>query len=274
MAVNNDRMPAVAGQFYPGSQANLRNELTRLFEDTLYKKDAIACVMPHAGYAYSGKVAASVAGKVEIKKNIIFLGPNHRGNGAAFSLMCSGKWRTPLGAVEINRKLAEAFIRNNPLFTEDAGAHRFEHSIEVEIPFFQYLNPGIKIVPITIKNNKLEELESAGITVGRAVMEQNLQKDTLIVASSDMTHYETRDSARKKDMLAIEDILKLDETKLFNDLSRYKISMCGFAAVAMAISAAKTLGAVNAELIKYQTSGDVTNDNLSVVGYAGIIISC
>lgn len=266
-------MPAVAGQFYPGSQTQLRGELGSLVQNCSFKKDALACIMPHAGYTYSGKVAGAVVSKIRIKSNAIILGPNHTGYGKPFSVISSGKWHTPLGDVAVNGALASLLLENDPLLEEDYDAHRFEHSIEVEVPFLQYLKPDISIVPIVVLSAEINTLEAIGINIARALKAGHAEKDTLIVASSDMTHYESAESAKKKDMVALDDIAGMDERKLFNDAKKLDMTMCGIAPVIVAMVAAKALGAKYAELIKYQTSGDVTGDNSSVVGYAGVIIN-
>jgi len=273
MVEEKTRIPVVAGQFYPASEVKLKSELNLLIKKNPFKKDALFCLMPHAGYMYSGRVAGEVISKVKIKKDIVILGPNHTGYGEPFSVMASGKWHTPLGDVLINSRLAESLIKNEPLLSEDYEAHRFEHSIEVEIPFLQYLRPDIRIVPIVLADGDIDTLESIGLSLARTLKANFLEKDTLIIASSDMTHYESAESAKKKDMIALDDIVKMDERKLFRDIKGLEISMCGWAPVVAGTVAAKTLGAKQAEVVIYQTSGDITGDYNSVVGYAGVIMS-
>lgn len=270
------RPPAVAGQFYPATEQALRKQIES-FSDTkeisAVKKVALGCMLPHAGYMYSGMVAYSVVAQLEIKNNLILLGPNHTGMGPAFSIMDEGSWDTPFGGVAINTKLAKKLKDKAPMLKSDYTAHQFEHSIEVELPLLQYFKKGITFVPMVIAGSDFKNYQRLGLQIAAAIQELQLEKDTLIIASSDMTHYEDLKTARVKDTKAIQAILQLDETKLWEKIQDLDITMCGYAPAIVMISAAKALGAKKGELVKYQTSGDVTGDNSSVVGYAGIIIS-
>lgn len=266
----------MAGQFYPLKARELRAQI-ELFSDKIkppaQKKDAIACMLPHAGYIYSGLVAYNVVSGIKIKKNLIVLGPNHTGMGEAFSIMDEGSWRLPFGSVNINTVLARKLLDKVNFLTADTYAHQFEHSIEVELPLFQYLKEDWTFVPIVIASNDFKSCRKLGSGIALAIQELGMEKDTLIVASSDMTHYEDERTAKEKDRKAIAAIEELDEEKLWARVDELDISMCGSAAAIAMLSAAKALGAKNGELVKYQTSGDTTGDMSSVVGYAGIIIS-
>ncbi|MFC1709406.1 AmmeMemoRadiSam system protein B [Candidatus Omnitrophota bacterium] len=267
------RKPAVAGQFYPQDKNTIIKQLSSFLKES-DKQDAIACIMPHAGYVYSGKVAAQTAASVNIKENIILLGPNHTGLGQAFSINSKGSWQTPLGDVEINTEIAERLKKECPLIKEDSNAHAREHSLEVELPILQFLSKQkFSIVPIVLMSARKAEYESIGQAIYKSVTELDLKDKVLIVASSDMTHYESHESATQKDNLAIEAILNLDEDLLIKRLSQYQISMCGYAPVIIAIITAKKLGAENAKLILYETSAKASGDYGAVVGYAGITIS-
>jgi len=267
------RKPVVSGQFYPASAG----EITRLIEEFLVsapeKDDCIACMLPHAGYIYSGRVAVETVSRVNIKDTVILLGPNHTGNGSAFSINSEGAWETPLGSVAINTALAQEIIKQGrQYFQEDSLAHLYEHSLEVELPILQYFKKTFQIVPVTVMSDNPAVLKEAGKAIAAAVKNSGMQPSVLIVASSDMTHYEPEEQAKKKDHRAIEAILALDEDRLTEEVESLNISMCGYAPVYMMLVSAKLLGAKKGELIKYQTSGDSTGDTSSVVGYAGITI--
>ena len=229
-------------------------------------------MLPHAGYIYSGAVAYSVLSHIEIPDTLIILGPNHTGMGAPLSIMDEGQWRSPLGLIGINSALAKALLKQVPLLQADFLAHQFEHSIEVELPLVQYFKEEFSFVPIVIGSNDFKSYQHLGQGIASVMCQMHLEKQVLIVASSDMTHYEDAKTAKAKDTKAIQAIIELDEIKLWNTIKELDISMCGYAPAIAMISAAKALGAKSAEVIKYQTSGDVTGDNESVVGYAGIIV--
>ncbi|MDD5292396.1 MAG: AmmeMemoRadiSam system protein B [Candidatus Omnitrophica bacterium] len=267
------RRPIVADKFYPGSK-NLLEKQIRSFTKENLQENALACIMPHAGYMYSGAVATQTASSVKIKKNIILLGPSHTGLGNRFSIMSKGKWQTPLGEIDINCSIAEIIKKEYPAVKEDETAHAYEHSLEVELPILQMLSKAdFSIVPLVLMPAEKSEYEKISQAIYNALSELKIKDETLIVASSDMTHYETQESAKKKDALAIEAILNLDEDLLMERVKKYDISMCGYVPVVITIMAAKKLGAKKAKLIKYQTSGDISGDYEAVVGYAGIIIS-
>lgn len=263
------RKPAVAGQFYPIRTSSIEKQISSFIEEKKPEK-VIGAVVPHAGYIYSGAVAGCVYAKLEPKPVYIILGPNHTGCGVRFSIMAEGWWEMPQGRVLIDAELAEGLLEHTQLLEEDEEAHRFEHSIEVQLPFLQYLKKPFKFVPIVVSYASLNEYKRLGEEIASSLM--RLQKEAVIIASSDMTHYETQTDAKKKDQIAIKAILDLDEDKLFQCVEEYDISMCGFAPVCIMLSASKRLGAKTAELVKYQTSGDVSGDYSSVVGYAGIIV--
>ncbi len=266
------REPAVAGKFYPSSPVQLKNQIETLINKQADRMNIIACMLPHAGYVYSGAVAAQTVSQINIKDKIILLGPNHTGYGERYSIMPEGTWRTPLGEIKIDSDLAGEILGRSSYLKPDNESHIYEHSLEVELPFFQYFKADFEIVPITFLSDDFNALKKIGEEIAGAIKERNIKDSTLIVASSDMTHYESQELAQKKDKEAIQAILELNEEKLVERIQRLNISMCGYAPAITMISAAKLLGAKTAKLIKYQTSGDVTGDKSSVVGYAGIII--
>lgn len=266
------RQPQVAGQFYPSSSQELKNQIEALIDKQADKIDIIACMLPHAGYIYSGSVAAKTVSRINIKNKVILLGPNHTGYGARYSIMPQGSWQTPLGEIRIDSELAGEILHHSKYLKSDNAAHTYEHSLEVELPFLQYFKSDFEIVPIVFLSDELEILKEIGGEIASTIKERNIKDSTIIVASSDMTHYESQDQAQKKDKEAIQAILELNADKLIDRIQQLNISMCGYAPAITMISAAKLLGAKTAKLIKYQTSGDVTGDKSSVVGYAGIII--
>jgi MEMO1 family protein len=265
------RRPAFAGQFYPQTEASLRKMLSGLIEPSSEKQDAIGVIMPHAGYVYSGYVAGATISKVEIKKTAIILGTNHTGRGEKFSIMTSGSWVTPMGEAKIDSEIAKSILNESSLLKEDTLAHLQEHSIEVEIPFLQYFKDDISIVPIVISPwAELSECRMLGDEIASGF--KKVGRSGLFMASTDMTHYESRESAQEKDKLVINAILDMDEERLFNTVKHSDISMCGLGAACTLVSICKNLGAKKAGLVKYETSGDISGDYDSVVGYAGMII--
>jgi AmmeMemoRadiSam system protein B len=267
------RKPIVAGQFYPSSAQDIKKQLRSFISADSPRKDAIACVLPHAGYIYSGRVAAETVSRLNLKEKIVLLGPNHTGYGQPYSVMTQGAWQTPMGEIEIDTALAERILQRSKFLKEDALAQAYEHSLEVELPILQYFKSDFKIVPITILSDDPVILKEIGRAIADAVKELDCQAATLIIASSDMTHYEPAAYARKKDEQAIKAILGLNENELAAKVQELNITMCGWAPVIAMLAAAKQLGASKAELIKYQTSGDITGDQDSVVGYAGMVIT-
>jgi len=263
------RHPAVAGRFYPRDRDTLREEV-QSYLSAQAAAPAMGCLVPHAGYIYSGAVAGAVFANLDLSQRCIVLCPNHTGKGRPLAIMSSGSWETPLGSVPIDSHLAEALKETFPTLTEDENAHRSEHAIEVELPFLQTLRPDVAFVPIAIGTGEFEVLEKLGEAIANTVQSQ--AERILIVASSDMNHYENDALTRIKDHKAIERMLALDARALFDVVTREKISMCGFGPAVAMLTATKCLGATSAELIKYATSGDVSGDRDMVVGYAGIIV--
>ncbi len=263
------RRPAVAGRFYPLDRAALLEDVQSYLAPQA-ATSALGCVAPHAGYVYSGAVAGAVFANLDLPQRCIILCPNHTGKGSPLAIMSSGAWETPLGPVPIDSSLADALKKRFPLLTEDADAHRSEHAIEVELPFLQIRRPDFTFVPIALGRGQFDVLEKLGEAIADAVQSQ--AERILIVASSDMNHYESDAVTRIKDHKAIERMLALDAPGLFEVVMREQISMCGFGPAVAMLTATKRLGATSAELIKYATSGDVSGDREMVVGYAGVVV--
>jgi MEMO1 family protein len=271
MGASTIRSPAVAGQFYPRNPDRLEAEIQSYFRVEPRLIPAIGCVVPHAGYMYSGHVAGAVYSRLELTQRCIILCPNHTGVGTPLSIMSEGRWETPLGDVAIDTRLAAQLKTNFSFLAEDSYAHRSEHAIEVQLPFLQTRVKNLTFVPIAVGTGRFESLEMLGNAIAETITAQ--QERILIIASSDMNHYESDGITRQKDALAIERVLALDARGLYDVVNRQKISMCGFGPAVAMLTAARRLGANAAELIKYATSGDVSGDRDMVVGYAGIAVT-
>jgi len=267
------RKPVVAGSFYP-QDANSISEQIRSFQPQNDDKfDAIAALLPHAGYQYSGRVAVTTANKLNLKDTIILLGPNHTGRGESASIVTNGKWQTPLGEIEIDSLFAGCLRERCAFLKNDTHAHAYEHSLEVELPILQYFKSDFKIVPIVFMIDDFSVLVEVGNCLAQVIQDLRRKDSVLIIASSDMTHYESYEEAAKKDNLAIQEILELNASGLIKKIFQYNISMCGWMPTVVMLTAAKKLGATGGRLILYETSAAVTQDYGSVVGYAGIIIN-
>ena len=264
------RHPAVAGQFYPRNASTLAADISSYLNPQATPLDAIGCVVPHAGYMYSGHVAGSVYARLEVPARCILLCPNHTGFGPPLSVMRQGAWETPLGTVPIDAELASALLAEFPLLMDDSDAHRSEHAIEVQLPFLQSKRPHFRFVPIAIGTRDYDALEGLGQAIGDVAASQ--KDPILILASSDMNHYESDQVTRVKDHKAIDQILALNPRGLYDVVTNEDISMCGFGPAVAMLTATKRLGAKRAELVRYATSGDVSGDRRMVVGYAGVAI--
>jgi AmmeMemoRadiSam system protein B len=281
------RTPAVAGRFYPGRAEDLRREIrgytsTTATESRSEVNFAIGCIAPHAGYVYSGPVAGALYSKLVIPPTCVILCPNHTGKGHPLAIMANTTWQTPLGNVEADEELARQLMHRFPGLAEDSAAHRYEHAIEVQLPFLQQSwetqpandTENLRIVPIAIGTRNFDVLRQLGEALAKVVAAQQeaQKKKVLIIASSDMNHYESDEITRVKDQKAIDRVLALDTRGLWDVVTWEKISMCGFGPSIAMLTAARLMGATSAKLIKYETSGEVSGDYDSVVGYAGITI--
>ena len=275
------RSPAVAGRFYPGRAEELLRVVRKYFSSSVRTSRiaAIGCVAPHAGYIYSGSVAGAVYSRLEIPKRCVILCPNHTGRGRALAVMTNTTWQTPLGEVAADADLGTRLLGRFPALEEDSAAHHGEHAIEVQLPFLQALQPELKILPIVIGTSDFDVLRGLGEALADVIaalqddeQEEGREEKVLIVASSDMNHYESDAITRVKDHKAIERVLAMDARGLWKVVMDEDISMCGFGPTTVMLTAAKLLGATSAKLVKYATSGDVSGDYEAVVGYAGIIV--
>lgn len=265
------RVPAVAGQFYPGDPAELAAQVRGYLKAAAPPAPALLAVSPHAGYIYSGAVAGQVLGRVSVPARVVVAGPNHHGLGAQAAVMSQGRWQTPLGQVELDQELGEELKGQTRLVVEDPAAHRLEHSLEVQVPFLQILRPDLRLTPLCLGRLSWPQCQEIGEALGRAI--KSLGGPALMVASTDMTHYESAKAAKAKDSRAIERILALDPQGLYDTVRGLDISMCGVLPTTVCLVAALELGAAKAELVAYAHSGMVTGDDRQVVAYAGLLVS-
>lgn len=265
------REPAVAGRFYNANPEKLRQDVVGF----LHSKDArperaIGMVSPHAGYMYSGHVAGAVFSRIKIPKKLVILCPNHTGLGVEASINSSGFWQTPLGEAPVDEALAHRLMELDSQLEEDVLAHLSEHALEVQLPFIQVLREDFRFVPLCLSHLSYAECETLGKALAHLVREG--QEEILLVASSDMNHYESQERTLLKDQRAIDCILALDPEDLYHRVHEEHISMCGIIPTTCMLIAAKLLGAKQADLVKHATSGDINGDYSGVVGYAGIIV--
>ena len=265
------RPPAVAGRFYPSDPQELTRQIEEFTSSTTAKRRAIACVVPHAGYVYSGRVAGAVYSAVEIPARCILLGPRHFPQGQPMAILTEGSFQTPLGEAQIDSAMAAELARACPLLREDAVAHAREHSLEVQLPFLQKIGRDFRFVPVVLATDRYGAMEELGRAVAQAVSAQ--RELVLVIASSDMNHYESDAVTRAKDENAIARILALDPRGLYDTVRSEGITMCGYAATVAMLVAARELGAKEATLVRYATSGDVNGERDEVVGYAGIVVT-
>jgi AmmeMemoRadiSam system protein B len=264
------RAPAVSGQFYPRSKNDLLREVSRCFTGIPQTGRAVlGAVVPHAGYIYSGRTAAHVYASLPDADTFVMLGPNHTGYGSPVSVS-SETWSTPMGEVDADLEFIRALPKR--IIDQDETAHKYEHSLEVQLPFLQYRFKDFKIVPICMG---MQDEETA-IEVGQEITEamRKVDKKIVIIASSDFTHYKPDKIARENDKYYIESILNMDIPGFYQRLQKRDASVCGYGPIAAMLAAAKSLGAKKATLLNYSTSGDATGDVSAVVGYAGIIVEC
>ncbi len=267
-----NRTPAVAGRFYTSDPKTLRSEIEPWVSpiDPTKKVSAVGVLCPHAGYLYSGVIAGNTLAQINIPRQILVIGPNHTGEGAWAAINDSGQWTTPLGNIPIASKMARRLMEIDGHLEVDSQAHAREHSLEVQLPLLQVLRPDIEIVPLCLSHFSLAQCRRLGQSIARLI--QELEEAPLILASSDMNHYESQEATMQKDQLALEPLLQLDPEGLYQVVHEEGISMCGIIPTTCMLFAAQALGAKTGHLVQHATSGDVTGDYTAVVGYAGVII--
>ncbi len=265
--MSNFRRPVVAGLFYPKDREELWETLESICGVRKEKYNPKAILSPHAGYIYSGRVACGLFSSIKIKKTAILIGPNHRSVGHPLALYNGEIWETPLGNVSINTEISDK-LAMHPLFSYDNIAHAYEHSIEVQIPFLQYISEGrISIVPICVGDIGYNE----AVEAGKVLADVLEGRDAFIVISSDMSHYVPDEVARKEDGVLIRAMENMNTEELYTKAITYGISMCGLLPAVIGIEASKLLGAERGVLVDYATSGEVTGDYESVVGYCSMV---
>ena len=264
------RKPAVAGQFYPDNPEILKNELNQYLKGGVHERVATGIMVPHAGYVYSGSIAAEAYKAVEIPQTILILGPNHHGLGGQATVFAEGAWQTPLGEVPIAEDLASRLLLDCDILEADGMAHRFEHSIEVQIPFLQMLREDLRILPISLRHGDLEDWLQLGRQIGQSLL--RCGERVLLVASSDMNHFESAAFTEKVDREAIDKMENFDAAGLYTLVREKNISMCGVIPAVVMLEAAAVLGATSCSLLRYDHSGKVNGDMQSVVGYASLVV--
>ena len=267
------RLPAVSGRFYPADPL----ELTALVQkhtkiipppETLRVR---ACLVPHAGYLYSGHITGAVLARIALPRKIIILGVRHHPRGEPVAILSNGAWRTPLGDAPIDEPLAEALSRACPLLHEDSVAHSAEHSLEVQLPFLQVLASVFTFVPVALGTVRFEILVKVGEAIGQVLA--NSSEEILLLTTSDLNHSEDDAITRIKARKAIDQLLARDPHGLYDTCRQAEISMCGLGPAVAMLTALNILGAKEAELVKYATSADISGDRDAVVGYAGMVFS-
>ncbi len=269
------RQPAVAGEFYPAEASEIGTTLDALIPSAIPRRKAIAVVCPHAGWMYSGHTAGLVYSSVEIPDQVILVGPNHRNAGSRYAVYSSGAWHTPVGNVPVAEPLALELLDHCELLAEDPRAHTQEHSLEVQMPMLLRANPNVHVVPLLIGGHWPEsggrrELKEIGGALAQCVHEYG--KPVLLIAFTDLNHYEDQETSHGKDKLVLDAIVKLDADALMDQVINAEVSMCGVAPTYIVLTAALGLGARHAEVLEYRTSGDVNGDFSRVVGYGGVVI--
>jgi AmmeMemoRadiSam system protein B len=266
------RLPAVSGRFYPSNPLELTALVGKYAAVAAHPESARAraCLVPHAGYVYSGHVTGAVLARIALPKKIIILGVRHHPGGEPVAILSSGVWRTPLGDAAIDEPLAAALREACPLLCEDSVAHSGEHSLEVQLPFLQVLVPGFTFVPIALGTVHFEKLVSIGEALAKVLAGQ---EEVLLLTTSDLNHYEDDATTRVKDRKAIDQLLALDPRALYDTCRNERISMCGLGPAVAMLTALNALRVRRADLVKYATSADVSGDRAAVVGYAGMIFS-
>jgi AmmeMemoRadiSam system protein B len=264
------RPPAVAGRFYPADPLQLQRQIDELIPPQQQQIRARACIVPHAGYVYSGRVAAAVYARLELPSRLILLGPRHYPHGERLAILSEGFWQTPLGQARIDDALSAEIKNAFPLLREDAVAHSAEHSLEVQLPFLQRLVPNFSFVPIVLGADRFDALENLGHAIAQVIRAHG--EEIMLLTSSDMNHHESDAITRVKDRQAIDAIHALDARRLYDTVRRESISMCGYAAAVAMLTAMRDLRATKAELIAYATSAEVSGDFDDVVGYAGMVV--
>ena len=264
------RYPSVAGMFYPGNAAMLRADVERFSQNKGKKIGVKGLISPHAGYIYSGSCAGKGLGSVVIPDRVVILGVNHRGAGHPMAVDGNSRWNTPLGNIAVDDELRTRLTERSEVFKVDSMPAADEHSLEVQVPFIQVLNPEAAILPVTIGYTGRDALKQGGIELAEVISDSD--GDILIIASTDMSHYISAEMARELDSHAIAKITRLDPDGFYDTVVSRRISMCGAAPVYVMMTAAKQLGATRGKVIEYTNSGYTSGDFDQVVGYLSAVV--
>ena len=278
------RKPYVANAFYAGTRTSLTKQISDCFTHTFGPgqipravkpgpRKILGVISPHAGYMYSGPVAANGFARLATDgtpETFVILGPNHTGHGSGVSILTEGAWETPIGTTQIQSELAKRIQKACTILDVDEASHAYEHSIEVQLPFIQFLyGDSVKFIPICMMMQDLQTSRE----IAKAIVEQCEGTNYAIIASSDFTHYEPHETACKKDKTAIDAILKLDDETLNGLGESSRVTMCGYGPISTLIAAAKLMSGVKVELLTHKTSGDITEDRSAVVGYSSLMFT-
>jgi AmmeMemoRadiSam system protein B len=266
------RLPAVSGRFYPDNSEELTTLVRECAKPQPDQKPAHAkaCLVPHAGYRFSGHVAGAVFSRIAVPRKILILGVRHFPRGEPVAIISIGAWRTPLGDAAIDEALAASLKNECPILREDTVAHSREHSLEVQLPFLQVLSPDFSFVPVALGTVRFDDLVAVGEALARVLA---ANPEVLLLTTSDLNHYEDDATTRLKDRKAIDQILALNPRSLYDICTKENISMCGLGPTVAMLTALRALGANHAELVRHSTSADISGDTTNVVGYAGFIFS-
>jgi hypothetical protein len=274
-----ERRPAVAGYFYPENKNELESLIRKVYESELGASGKIdqefptainGVVCPHAGIIFSGAVASwayAVLSRIDPIDTFIIIGPNHRGLGRRASLSSAESWITPLGKIEVDQEMVDYFVSSSGIFSIDDRAHQYEHSCEIHLPFLQQFIPfPFKICPISL----LDQTKETAQKMSQVINEFSQRKKIVIIASTDFTHYESDTMAREKDLICIDNIVRLDGDEFFHCIHRNQVSICGPGGVGTLIEFQKIRHSPRGTLLCYATSGDINGQYDQVVGYAAI----
>ena len=264
------RQPAVAGSFYPANPEELAAQIDSFLTTEYESRQVKGLIVPHAGYVYSGVVAGEVFAAADIPRQVILIGPNHHGAGADIAVSGADSWAMPLGDIPIATPLREQLVNDIPVLSMDDQAHRYEHSLEVMLPFLLRLQPDLQIVPIALGHLSLIDCLQLGTALAQVL--NGWTEDVLLLASTDMNHFSSAEISKKLDFMAIDAMTAYDPQRLYQVVRENQISMCGVLPTVTVMQAAHDLGARECQLVRYTHSGEVNGDNSSVVGYAGLIL--
>jgi len=267
------RPPAVAGMFYPEKKISLDQEVAKVLEESRevdLDGEIIGMVVPHAGYMFSGGVAARAYRQIFESKIdvIVVIAPSHCEYFTEISIYDGYAYSTPLGTLPVDKDLAQELTELSPQIVLSEKGHRFEeHALEVQLPFLQKIVEDFNFIPIVMGEHSQDNIQSLANALAQVLKD----KKALIVASTDLSHFYNDEKANSLDQVVVDDIENFDEEKLFQDLQNGDCEMCGGGPAIVAMKACKLLGASKSQVLLYRNSGDITGDRNEVVGYLSAI---